>query len=198
MVIDKANKNELLSGIRVYVYHTKQDDPKKCTAMHLANMGKAKLVDRISRIPRKSVLLNPFATKALSVEDLPMMQAKGLIGLDCSWAHAEEVFDYDNRTKTVKNKSKWHFTDRILPYLLAANSVNYGRPCKLSTAEALSAALYIVGFKDDARFLLQGFKWADEFFRLNHDLLEAYANASNSLEIVSIQNEYLESIYDDD
>ncbi|MFW9923023.1 MAG: DUF367 family protein [Candidatus Thorarchaeota archaeon] len=196
MVHDSPLKIKLNSGIKIFIYHTGQDDPKKCTAIQLYRMGKASLVNHIGRIPLNAVLLNPFATKALSVEDLPMMQSRGLIGLDCSWVHAQEVFGNEDETSTkLKRKGKWKFIDRILPYLLAANPVNYGKPCKLSTAEAISAALYIVGFKDDARVILDGFKWGESFFDLNFSLLEAYSQAHNSLEVVAIQNEYLDNLY---
>jgi len=185
------------SGIPLFVFSTRQDDPKKCTAVRLYKMGKIDLVYKLNLIPPNSVLLNPFAEKALSLEDLPLMQSKGLVGLDCSWIFAKEVFGIDQSPSgKPKHKGRWRFNDRILPYLLAANPVNYGKPCQLSTAEALAASLYIVGFENDARVLLNGFKWGESFFTLNEQLLDAYAAANSSLEVVSIQNDYLKEIYE--
>ena len=198
MILNSSSPENYQSNIRLYVYSTKQDDPKKCTAVHLHKMGKIKLVYKISKLPLKGVLLNPFATKALSIEDLSHMQTKGLIGLDCSWAHAEQIFGFDDKVRTKpKSKGRWKFVDRILPYLLAANPVNYGRPCKLSTVEALAAGLYIVGYKEESERLMDGFKWGVQFFKLNFELLEAYAEADSSTEIVKIQSDYLANIYEE-
>ncbi len=74
-----------------------------------------------------------------------------------------------------------------MPILIAGNPVNYGKPTKLSTVEALAAALYIAGFKDNAAELLSIFKWGHTFLEMNHERLEAYATAKNSTEIVELQ-----------
>jgi len=64
--------------------------------------------------------------------------------------------------------------ERILPNLLAANQVNYGKEFKLNCAEALAAAYYLCGFEDEAREILSHFKWGPAFFAVNEYRLERY------------------------
>jgi len=80
---------------------------------------------------------------------------------------------------------------RCLPYLIAANPTNYGVPTKLSTVEALAAALYIAGFKDKAERLLSIFKWGPNFIVLNQERLEGYAQAKDSAEVVEVQKGFI-------
>jgi pre-rRNA-processing protein TSR3 len=78
----------------------------------------------------------------------------------------------------------------MLPLLLAANPVNWGKPGKMTTAEALAASLYLVGKNDQARKLLAAFSWGDNFWTLNKEPLEAYAAAKSSAELVELQFEF--------
>jgi pre-rRNA-processing protein TSR3 len=79
-----------------------------------------------------------------------------------------------------------------VPFLVAANPVNYGRPLKLSCVEALAATLYITQYKVEAKALLDKFKWGPSFIDINLDLLEAYSQCANSTEIVAVQNDHIE------
>jgi pre-rRNA-processing protein TSR3 len=122
-------------------------------------------------------VLNPFSETAFSPADRKRVEEFGLVGLDCSWEHAEKVL-----LKHVRG------TSRCLPILVAGNPVNFGKLTKLTTAEALAAALYIVGFREQADELLSVFKWGHTFLEINHERLESYANAKDSTEVVELQN----------
>jgi pre-rRNA-processing protein TSR3 len=122
-------------------------------------------------------VLNPFSEIAFSPADRKRVEDFGLAALDCSWEHAEKVL-----LKQVKG------TSRCLPILIAGNPVNFGKATKLTTVEALAAALYIAGFKQEARELLSVFTWGHTFLELNYALLENYAAAQDSTEIIKMQN----------
>jgi pre-rRNA-processing protein TSR3 len=77
-----------------------------------------------------------------------------------------------------------------LPTLLASNPVNYAKPHKLSSIEALAAGLYIMGFSERASQLLSLFKWGPTFLTLNHEPLEAYSMASSDEEMIKAEAEF--------
>lgn len=166
--------------VSVTVYHAKQCDPKKCSTLKLKRHNLVRVVHRVKDLPQGAVILDPFMPKAFSPADKNRLEKRGLAALDCSWVHAKEVFGASS-----------HWTPRCLPYLVAANPVNYGKPTKLSTVEALAAALYIAGFSEQAKELLSKFKWGPQFIALNEELLESYAKAEDSAEVVKMQNDYI-------
>ena len=166
--------------VKIVVYHAKQCDPKKCTTLKLKRHSLVRVVHRVRALPYGAVILNPFSKKAFSPAEKGRIERKGLAAIDCSWMHADEVFELSVRG-----------VSRCLPYLIAANPTNYGVPTKLSTVEALSAALYIVGFKENATRLLSIFKWGPHFIELNKELLEGYTQTKDSGEVVELQKKFM-------
>lgn len=168
---------------RLLVYHAGQCDPKRCTGLKLKKFGLATLVQSESRIPSGAILLNPFSQRVLSKDDASHLR-RGIVALDCSWKKAEEVF------AVIGGRIE----GRALPLLIAANPINYGQIGKLSTAEALSASLYILGYKEEGKEMLSKFKWGASFLSLNGEILESYASAGGSKELLSIQREYFKEV----
>jgi pre-rRNA-processing protein TSR3 len=162
------------------VYHARQCDPKKCSTLKLKRFGLVRVVYRVQQLPTASILLNPYGERAFSPIDRIRIEQHGLVALDYSWEHG------------VQPRLPAFVVSRCLPFLVAANPVNFGTPTKLSTVEALAAALYIAGFKPDAEKLLGIFKWGPEFVRLNYERLEAYAKAKDSSKILDLQRGYMQ------
>ncbi|VDP09507.1 unnamed protein product [Soboliphyme baturini] len=120
---------------------------------------------------------------------------RGIAVVDCSWKRIDD---------TPLHKAQGSYP-RLLPYLVAANPVNYGKPCQLSCAEALCAALYILGryfsdfsFSDDANELISKFKWGHGFMSLNEVMLKVYASCSSPAEIIRAQSDYLQRLRKED
>jgi pre-rRNA-processing protein TSR3 len=164
---------------RLTIYHAKQCDPKRCTGLKLKRHGLARVVTSIKFLPRRAIVLNPFGEIAFSPADRQRIQDFGLAALDCSWEHAQKVL-----SAHVKG------TSRCLPILIAGNPTNYAKATKLSTVEAIAGALYIAGFKDESERVLSIFVWGHTFLELNHALLENYASAKDSTEIIEMQRSF--------
>ncbi len=165
--------------IKLFILDLKHCDRRKCTGRRLTRAGFASAVSSIRMLPRKAILLNPFSPRALSPADRWAAEHYGIAAIDCSWKLAEEVF-YGIRRP-----------GRAMPYLIAANPVNYGQVARLSTAEALAAALYILGYRRDAERIMGLFKWGPIFLELNREYLEAYSKAGDSGEVIELQRRFI-------
>ncbi|MHA1836046.1 MAG: DUF367 family protein [Candidatus Odinarchaeia archaeon] len=169
-----------MNGLRFFVFHKGECDPKKCTALKLGRKGKVKIIRDYRFLPKWSLVLNPFSKNVISVQDRGIIEFGGLTVADCSWKRIDKRLFF-----------KIKGAHRSLPFLIAVNPVNYGRPFKLSSVEALSAALFIVGFRDLAEELLSLFKWGLNFLDVNKEYLQKYTAAGNSSEIIEVQNKIL-------
>jgi pre-rRNA-processing protein TSR3 len=166
---------------RLMVYEFRQDDPKKCTSARLRKFRLVQSLTSMGRIRSSAIVLNPTSSKTLSREDRESIQRDGLVALDCSWNLSEGVFD-----RNIPGNN------RRLPILLAGNPTNYGIAGRLSTAEALAAALILTGFREPAGTILSLFKWGETFLSLNQDPLEKYAAAKSS-ELSQLEEEFFGS-----
>jgi pre-rRNA-processing protein TSR3 len=167
--------------LKLYIYHFHQDDPKKCTAIKLYKFKLVKLIANLKFIPKLAIVLNPYANKILIPADKGLIEVNGLIAIDCSWNKIHETF-----------KKNFKGINKRLPLLLAANPINYGKLSKLSSAEALAAALYITNYKEEAEKILSLFKWGETFLTLNKNPLKDYSKAKSEEEILRLEKEYFE------
>jgi len=164
--------------VRIFVISYGEDDPRKCTAEKLIRLGIAR---RVRKPPKGSIVLNPFAKKVILPRDRSDVMKYGITVIDVSWKKGVE-----------KLKSRVFMANaRVLPLLIAANPVNYGKPFRLSSAEAVAAALYITGFRGHAFEILSKFKWGHSFLQINADLLEKYSRAESSEDVEKIVCSYL-------
>lgn len=165
--------------IQLAMWDFGQCDAKRCTGRKLARFNLLKELRVTAGFG--GIVLSPVGTDCVSREDYPLIKQRGLAVVDCSWARLSDV-------PFVKLRCG---APRLLPWLVAANPVNYGRPWELSCVEALSAALFICGEEETANRLLGKFKWGHAFFSLNQELLKAYSQCKDSAEIISVQNSWL-------
>jgi len=166
---------------RLFTFEMHQDDPSKCTSAKMRKLGFARQISKGS-IAHESIVLNPIGAEPVSKQDRSSTLLGGLVVIDCSWAHAQEVF-------------KMHFKgiQRRLPGLVAGNPTNYSKLGALSSVEAMAGALYIMNFKELAVGLLSIYKWGETFLTLNHDALEDYSKANSLDEMRRIELDYFPS-----
>ena len=157
-------------------------DPKRCSGKKLMRMGLMRELHVGQR--HAGVIITPNGKRTVSPADRPILEQFGAAVVECSWARTGEI-----AWGKVGGKC-----ERLLPYLVAANTVNYGKPWRLNCAEALAAAFYICGHADWAAEILEPFAYGQAFLDINASLLKKYAAAEDEAGIKRTQEEWIERL----
>ncbi|MCE2498343.1 MAG: DUF367 domain-containing protein [Nitrosopumilaceae archaeon] len=167
--------------MRVDILMRYQDDPRKCTAARLLKAGIARKIRGAPR-SRRAIILNPYSDTVLMPSD--GRTAGAVVGVDCSWRLAGGEFGAPRDAGGGRKRGEAGGaprrrydagSSRRLPPLLAGNPVNYAKIGVLTTAEAIAASLFIMGYDDMAHNVLGRFKWGHTFYDLNRNILAEYA-----------------------
>jgi pre-rRNA-processing protein TSR3 len=111
----------------------------------------------------------------VSPADKEIVGRDGIAVVECSWARIDDV-PFSKIASPHERLRKYILFLHIplvddgsleVPYLLATNPTNYGKPWRLNCVEALAAAFYITGFDQHAETLLSLFGWGDSFWKVN-------------------------------
>ncbi|KAI3643129.1 hypothetical protein MP228_012684 [Amoeboaphelidium protococcarum] len=198
---EESANNTVIFPFTIGMWDFDHCDPKRCSGRKLHRHGMVKTFNKNAKF--RGIILSPTADRVISPADKSIIERIGLAVVDCSWARVDEVPFHKfipnlnqsngNGGSGGGNVSGFNArVDRLLPYLVAANPVNYGKPFKLNCAEALAAALFICGFDDYGHALLSKFTWGESFYDMNEELFAKYAQCSDGEEVVKVQYEYMD------
>ena len=169
----------------LHIIHLEQDDPKKCTARKLEKFGHAILHTNIRKSPKRGFLLDPKAGILLGPDDRNTIErGASIVALDCSWKQIDSSLEYIEQNTRLEG--------RTVPCVLAANPVSWGKPGRLSTSEALALSLVLLDRWGQAREIMKPFRFAESFFELNAEPLEAYSKAKSNSELAELQWEFFD------
>ena len=117
-------------GVRLAMWDFCQCDSKRCSGRKLLRLGVVQLLPLARRL-FPGIVLSAEGKQTLSPVDRDIVRDCGIAVIDCSW-HCIDT------TKMDKARGAH---PRLLPFLIAANPVNYGKPIQLNCAEAIAAGL---------------------------------------------------------
>ncbi|CAK7266732.1 ribosome bioproteinsis protein tsr3 [Sporothrix epigloea] len=157
-------------------------DPKRCSGKKLMKLGLMRELHLGQR--HAGVIITPNGRSVVSPADSELLVQFGAAVVECSWA----------RTKEVQWNKVGGKCERLLPYLVAANSVNYGKPWRLNCVEALAAAFYICRQPDWAEDILAPFSYGEEFLNINRTLLDKYAACTDAAAVKQAEEEWIEQL----
>ncbi|RMZ82034.1 hypothetical protein DV737_g2323, partial [Chaetothyriales sp. CBS 132003] len=157
-------------------------DAKRCSGKRLMHFGMMRELPVGQKFP--GVVISPNAKKVVSPADRQLLEQFGAAVVECSWVRVKEV-----PWSRIGGKC-----ERLLPYLVAANTVNYGKPWRLNCVEALAACFYICGKEDWAELVLQHFAYAKAFLEINGQLLERYKKCKDEEEVKQTEERWLKKL----
>ena len=130
------------------------------------------------------VIITPNGKQVVSPADNDILEQFGAAVVECSWARTAEV-----PWSKIGGKC-----ERLLPYLVAANSVNYGKPWRLNCVEALAACFAICGHLEWAEEILAPFSYGEAFLDINSTVLKKYAACKDAVEIKAAEAAWMERL----
>ncbi|KAL0225362.1 hypothetical protein RCL1_003274 [Eukaryota sp. TZLM3-RCL] len=175
-----------MTTVRLFSFDTGQCESSKCSGKKLVRLGHVKELNLKQRF--RGVVLTPYSNLYVSPADTSILMEQGLCVVDCSWNRAEEADSISIFKRTAGPNP------RLIPYLIAANTINYGRPQRLNDAEAWAAALFICGFEEQARDILSSFGYGDAFFELNSGYFQIYQQCRTAQEVKDAHDNFIKEI----
>ncbi|KAF7197311.1 Ribosome biogenesis protein TSR3 [Pseudocercospora fuligena] len=157
-------------------------DAKRCSGKRLMRLGLMRELHVGQKHP--GVVVSPKAKTLISPADREILEQYGAAVVEASWKRIEEV---------PFNKIGGP-NPRLLPYLIAANPTNYGRPWRLNCVEALAACFAICGHLDWAEEILSTFSYGQSFLDINEEVLAKYAACKDEEEVKKCEEAWLAQI----
>lgn len=157
-------------------------DSKRCSGKRLQHFGLLRQLPVGQKHP--GVIISPNAKTILSPADAPLLEQHGAAVVECSWVRIAEI-----PWSRIGGKC-----ERLLPYLIAANSVNYGRPWRLNCVEALAACFMICGKEEWAETILEHFPYGESFLKINASLFRRYAAAEDEAGVKRVEEKWMKRL----
>nr|POE48899.1 ribosome biogenesis protein tsr3 [Quercus suber] len=157
-------------------------DAKRCSGKRLMRLG----LMRELHVGQKhsGVVVSPKAKNVISPADRGILEQYGAAVVEASW----------NRIEEVPFSKIGGPNQRLLPYLIAANPTNYGKPWRLNCVEALAAAFFICGHPEWAEEVLSTFSYGEAFLEINDAVLKRYAACKDEEEVKKAEEIWLAKI----
>lgn len=136
------------------------------------------------------VVITPKGKTYVSRADKELTEQYGAAVVEASWNRIDEV-----PFGRIGGKC-----ERLLPYLVAANPTNYGKPLRLNCVEALAASYFICGHPEWAESILEPFSYGEEFLEINDEVLRKYMACETAEEVTKAEADWkvqIEKEYND-